>query len=35
MKNNFLARRKELKIIVQQYNQEVDWIHSGRDENKK
>lgn len=28
MKENFLARRKELKAIIQQYDQEVTWIRA-------
>lgn len=28
MKENFLARKKELKVITQQYAQEVTWIRS-------
>lgn len=35
MKENFLSRRKELKAIIQPYDQEGTWIQAKRNENDK
>lgn len=34
-KEDFIARREELKAITQRYNQEVSWIRSERDQSNK